>query len=47
MPCRVSVLERIAADIKIPVVVEEHPHIGDQRIRRDECSYCWVVSCGG
>jgi hypothetical protein len=36
MPRRIRVLERIAADIHVPIVVEEHPRIGDQRIRREE-----------
>ena len=36
--CGEGVFERGAADVHEPIVVEEHPRVGDQRIRREEGS---------
>ena len=43
MPRRIRVLERIAAGIHVPIVIEDLPRIRHQRIRREELAKRGVV----
>jgi hypothetical protein len=46
MSTRIDILERVPADVHIPIVVKDQPRVRDQRVGRDEGAQRRVIVPG-